>query len=491
MHLQVHDAQYIYTLFRKSRICSRHFRDGKPTLLNPYPTEHLGYAAKPPSTRKPPADRKTPPARKSRKTPPATKSRKTPPATKSPAAQHQPTSSHNQPASEPHTMDHTYFTPQTPVTTATVSTDSELSEHNYCGQEQETVCRNCQKLREENSNLKKKLEEGKRGHVEKTNMKPKATELIDRFVGSDKKVCQNTGLQNKEALDSLYKSVEKKVSKLRYWRGTHAVHMKKGVRKFSQSPKKSGPTRKLSSREELILVLMRLRLGVTNTLLCDIFGISQGLCSKIVNTWIPFLASHLKSLIFWPAKETILQHMPPGLGKKYPQLRCTIDCTEIFIEKPRLLTLQQNTWSDYKRHNTAKYLIGITPNGTISFLSNGYGGRSSDKNIVLDSGFLDLVDPGDVILADRGFPISSELLQRQAHLEIPPPSSGWTQQTREAVSKTKQVANARIHVERAIGRVKWFAFLKRTVPLNMVPLLDDILVICAALSNLRPPLVGT
>ncbi|XP_019625021.1 PREDICTED: uncharacterized protein LOC109470500 [Branchiostoma belcheri] len=197
---------------------------------------------------------------------------------------------------------------------------------------------------------------------------------------------------------------------------------------------------------------MKLRLGVTNTLLCDIFGISQGLCSNIINTWIPLLASHLKSLIFCPAKEVILQHMPQALGKKYPQLRCTIDCTEIFIQKPRLLELQQKTWSDYKKHNTAKYLIGIAPNGMISFLSDGYGGRSSDKSIVHDSGFLNKVDPKDIILADRGFTIASDLLQKGARLEIPPPSTGVNQQTSEAVAKTKKVANARIHVERAIGK---------------------------------------
>ena len=95
---------------------------------------------------------------------------------------------------------------------------------------------------------------------------------------------------------------------------------------------------------------------------------------QILNTWIPLMAQHLQSLIFWPAKEAILQHMPEDLGNKYPHLRCTIDCTEIFIDRPRHLELQQLTWSDYKKHNTVKYLVGITPNGAISFLSKGYGG---------------------------------------------------------------------------------------------------------------------
>ncbi|XP_078591819.1 uncharacterized protein LOC144870920 [Branchiostoma floridae x Branchiostoma japonicum] len=469
----------------RSRICSIHFCDGKPTLTNPYPTEHLGYDAKPPSARKPPAVRKP--------LQPSSSSKQT-------------TSS--KVVSEPKTHLHQHSelsknsTNLAPVyhTVSTGHVLTEDHEHSYCAKPQDIACQNCIKLQQENERLKRELELLRGGNANKnldeTNKENKPTttltgKIINRFTSTDKKVCRNTGLQSKAALDGLHKSVEQKATQLCYWRGTKAVHMKKGVRNFTKSPKKFGPARKLGSRDELILVLMKIRLGVTNTLLCDIFGISEGLCSNIINTWIPMLASHLKSLIFWPAKEAILQHMPPALGKKYPQLRCTIDCTEIFIQRPRRLELQQLTWSDYKKHNTIKYLVGIAPNGTITFLSDGYGGRSSDKSITLDSGFLNKVDPGDVILADRGFTIAGDLLQKQARLEIPPPSSGWTQQTASAVGKTKKVANARIHVERAIGRIKWFAILQNTLPVNMVPIIDDIVVVCAALSNLRPPLVGT
>uniref|UniRef100_A0A8C6WRK2 Uncharacterized protein n=1 Tax=Neogobius melanostomus TaxID=47308 RepID=A0A8C6WRK2_9GOBI len=240
-------------------------------------------------------------------------------------------------------------------------------------------------------------------------------------------------------------------------------------------------------KDELVLVLMKLRLGLTNHFLCNIFSISTGLCSRIVKTYISFMAGQLKALINWPCKRTIQQHMPESMRKKY--LRCTIDCTEVFIERPHHLGTAQATWSDYKHHHTIKYLVAISPNGAISFLSKGYGGRSSDRGVVHASGFLRRIDPGDVILADRGFTIGADVARLHAHLEIPPPGSGCTQQTREAVSKTKKVANARIHVERAIGRIKWFAILRRTVPITLVPLLDDIITVCAALSNLRPPLI--
>ena len=57
---------------------------------------------------------------------------------------------------------------------------------------------------------------------------------------------------------------------------------------------------------------------------------------------------------------------------------------------------------------------------------------------------------------------------RGAKLEIPPPGSGYEQQIASDVAKTKKIANARIHVERAIGRLKWFAILQHTVSIVVV-----------------------
>jgi len=48
------------------------------------------------------------------------------------------------------------------------------------------------------------------------------------------------------------------------------------------------------------------------------------------------------------------------------------------------------------------------------------------------------------------------------------------------VLKTKKVANARIHVERAINRIKWFKILSNVLPLTLIPLFDDILLVCSA-----------
>ena len=98
---------------------------------------------------------------------------------------------------------------------------------------------------------------------------------------------------------------------------------------------------------------MKLRLGLMNEHLADRFGISSYLASCVFNTWIKVLAKSLRGMIYYPDKISARANLPDCFKNSYPNLRCTIDCTEFFIEKPRELLLQAVTWSDYKKHNTA------------------------------------------------------------------------------------------------------------------------------------------
>lgn len=64
-------------------------------------------------------------------------------------------------------------------------------------------------------------------------------------------------------------------------------------------------------------------------------------------------------------------------------------------------------------------LIGITPKGLITFVSNPYGGNSSDRHI-METELLEKIEPGDAVMVDRGFNIGDLMLQRGAKLHMPP-----------------------------------------------------------------------
>ena len=130
-----------------------------------------------------------------------------------------------------------------------------------------------------------------------------------------------------------------------------------------------------------------------------------------------------------------------------------LDRFEIFTDRPSTLFARAVTWSNYKHHNTAKFLMGVTPQGTISFISKAWGSRASDKHIVENCSILDNLIPGDVALADRGFSIADSVGFYCAKLTIPAFTRGEKQLSAVDVEETRKIANLRIHVERVIGLV--------------------------------------
>ena len=112
--------------------------------------------------------------------------------------------------------------------------------------------------------------------------------------------------------------------------------------------------------------------------------------------------------------------MPKSFRDNFPKTTGILDCTELFIQKPKSPTAQSTTYSSYKSHNTFKFLVCITPTGAFSFISELSGGNASDRFITEHSGFLDVIKAGDEIMADRGFTIRDLLLDRKVTLVIPP-----------------------------------------------------------------------
>ena len=176
--------------------------------------------------------------------------------------------------------------------------------------------------------------------------------------------------------------------------------------------------------------------------------------SNIFQQWIEVMFIHLKFLIKWPMQEAARANMLQIFKDLYRCTRCIIDCSEIFIEWPCAYQARAQTYSSYKKHNTVEFLIGITPCGAISFLSKCWGGRATDRCITQNSGFLRLIDHGDVILADRGFDISDDLCIHGARLQIPAFTRGKNQLSLQEVEYSKRLSKVRIHVERVIGLLK-------------------------------------
>ena len=177
------------------------------------------------------------------------------------------------------------------------------------------------------------------------------------------------------------------------------------------------------------MTLMKLKLNLKVVDLAFRFGVSQSAVTQYVTTWICFLYHHLKEIDWKPSVEQVAGTLPSVFRAKYPSTFAIIDGSEIFMETPTDLHMQSSTWSSYKHHNTAKFLIACTPIKCILFIFSVYVGSISDIEVTHASELLTRLQdkPGISIMADRGFTIRDMLKQIGIDLNIPPYVEGRLQ----------------------------------------------------------------
>ena len=168
------------------------------------------------------------------------------------------------------------------------------------------------------------------------------------FFDSDRKVLFYTGLPSLEILIVVFEHV---------------------------SPHVTRKTLSLDRLQEFVIMLMKLRLNMPLQDLAYRFQVSHYTVSQIFSSRLGVMDTRLFPLISWPEREQLWGTVPQcfmySFGKK---VTVVVDCFEVFVEKPTNLLARAQTFSIYKHHNTIKLLIGITPQGTVPYVSEAWGG---------------------------------------------------------------------------------------------------------------------
>jgi hypothetical protein len=244
-------------------------------------------------------------------------------------------------------------------------------------------------------------------------------------------------------------------------------------------------------KERIVLTLMRLKLDISFRCLAVLFQTSTSTCQNYFYNMVKKLAQVLKTVIRWPSKEEIIDNMPTCF-KPYKKTRIVLDGTEIEVEKTKCLHCRIATYSHYKGKNTVKFLIGVSPSGLITYVSQAYGGRASDKAIFNQSDLLQKLIPYvDAVMVDKGFLIESECDNNGIEIIRPPFMRQKKQFSKEEADSTASIARARVHVERTIQRMKLFKLLSNKIPATFVSSLDNIAVIISGIVNLTPPILAS
>ncbi|XP_064470765.1 uncharacterized protein LOC135385399 [Ornithodoros turicata] len=111
----------------------------------------------------------------------------------------------------------------------------------------------------------------------------------------------------------------------------------------TESPSNRGRNRVFSVEEQLIIVLIRLRVGLLERDLASRYDVSLAYMSELCSFWTEFLSNYLEQTPIWPFRETVNDFMPEVFKESYPTTTVILDCTERFIETPSDLRVQSDT----------------------------------------------------------------------------------------------------------------------------------------------------
>ncbi|XP_065653054.1 uncharacterized protein LOC136080367 [Hydra vulgaris] len=258
------------------RVCSDHFVDKIPTVMNPNPTINMGFFQ--PEQKKP---RRTLMKHPITSLPCSSKMQPVQPLlTKKSIVTEFSSLSFNADVLSPILSDHTY--------------SLSLPQLNYC-----TSCEYKSSLItsyvSKVNSLTNQLKKSKIKQTVKLKQK-----FSRRLVNNDKRMNFYTGISSIAIFNVIFGLLKPFLPSIRYWRGPK--HSRSKVKQLKSISK----CKLLSHKDEFLMTLMRLRLGLLNEDIADRFDISKALCSNIFTTFIRTIAYILgNAIIVWLPSEVI------------------------------------------------------------------------------------------------------------------------------------------------------------------------------------------
>uniref|UniRef100_A0A3B5A6I6 Uncharacterized LOC103371902 n=1 Tax=Stegastes partitus TaxID=144197 RepID=A0A3B5A6I6_9TELE len=216
---------------------------------------------------------------------------------------------------------------------------------------------------------------------------------------------------------------------------------------------------KLSKFQQLLLTLMRLRLDLRNQDLAYRFGVKVGTVTRTVHRMVNIMSSTLvPTAVFWPSRAELRKNLPAALRASHPDCAVIIDCFTVPCEEPVSRGNQQQGAPQGSEAgagcNVLKYLVGVAPQGVVTFVSRGVLGSVSDKSLAEGCGLLCKLLPGDVVLAARDLDIAESVAARGASFKTAGGRRETAAGSEDRPADASLEASVQRHVEKVISMVK-------------------------------------
>lgn len=236
----------------------------------------------------------------------------------------------------------------------------------------------------------------------------------------------------------------------------------------------------------LLIFLIKMKTGLSFSAISVLFSVHRSTISRIFNRTLNFLSITCKNFVFWPGKKIVQETMPSVFKPEYSNCRVIIDSTEFVVEQPPTIEQRVHVFSLQKRLQSSRVYAR-----RFHFVSKCHGRRASDAQITVSSGLINLLEPGDLVLADKGFPQIKSLLDesgRNILIVVIPLFLHNQPFTEEEVESTYKIAKVRIHIERIMQRIRTFEIVDKFT-IEILPYCDNIVFMCCVLVNLQPPII--
>ncbi|GAB1606365.1 uncharacterized protein LOC115209356, partial [Argonauta hians] len=167
--------------------------------------------------------------------------------------------------------------------------------------------------------------------------------------------------------------------------------------------------------DQLVLYQMYIYRGLSRMDLAARFLVPVHTILDIIITWADILFSFLGVMTVWPKEEMKGTLLPSSLkDSKLSDVRFYLECIELRSESTAWSqSLKSLSYKEYKSSYTHKGLVGIAPNGTVTFVSPLMSYSLSDSDLTLKSGILDKCEKGDMVVVNSIFNINQLCSERE------------------------------------------------------------------------------
>lgn len=240
----------------------------------------------------------------------------------------------------------------------------------------------------------------------------------------------------------------------------------------------------------VLLTLFLLRTGIDVIDAHPLFGVSHSTALRMFVVYLQALRFFFLTEFPYPTEEQIWDSTPDSFKKQYPgrKIQEIIDCHEQRMEDPSDFMAKRSCWSQYKHYYSAKFFAGIFPCGAFGTVAGPWGGGCDDKTATQCSGYYDRLYAFFTSLADKGFLLHGEFIEKQHELMIPPKKfKGRVSFNTDEMRKTDQVGSKRIHVERAFSTLTNWKIYSKRIKISNVDLWSSIYFVTCMMCNYEPP----